>query len=206
MRKILRLLPVVAVSILAGALAEKCSTEILTGTNALHLNGTAPRGFVADTVTVTCVDTIPYYLPAPKQEVQLGTQIKFLPVFIAKDNLINIPDSGNNAVQNIPDIISSPSVGHLTGPDSVAVEIPITQREYEGEEYHAWVSGYDPKLDSIFVFPRREVVTIKEPPKRQKRWGIGVFAGYGMTPHGFQPCAGVSINYNLWNFLVKPSE
>lgn len=195
MRKILRLLPVVAVSILAGALAEKCSTEILKGTNSLRLNGTAPRGFTSDTVTVTCVDTIAYYLPAPKQEVQLGTQIKFLPVFIPKDSLIkNIPDSGNNVMQNIPDII----------PDSVAVEIPITQREYAGEEYHAWVSGYDPQLDSIFVFPRRDVVTIREPRGvdngRQKRWGIGVFAGYGMTPHGFQPCAGVSINYNLWNF------
>ena len=86
------------------------------------------------------------------------------------------------------------------GMDSVAVEIPITQREYEGAEYRAWVSGYEPRLDSIFVFGRRDVVTIREPPNKPKRWGVGVFAGYGLTRHGPEPCVGISINYNLWSF------
>lgn len=93
-----------------------------------------------------------------------------------------------------------PEERRAEGRDSVGVEIPFTQREYEGEGYRAWVSGYEPRLDSIFVFARRDVVTIREPSDRPRRWGIGVFAGYGVTPRGLGPCVGVSINYNLWNF------
>lgn len=141
--------------------------------------------------TIAWYDTIPYYLPAAKQEVALGPKITFLPVFIPRDSFPN----GELRMEN--EELSS---------DSVAVEIPITQREYEGADYRAWVSGYEPMLDSIFVFPRHDVVTIREPSLRsdhndeRRRWGLGVFAGYGVTPHGMQPCVGISINYNLWNF------
>ena len=139
------------------------------------------------------IDTIPYYdtiryrVPVAKADVSLGTRITFVPVFSHGE----MPaDSGRDSV----------AVRMTAIHDSIAVEIPITQKEYEGAEYRAWVSGYEPTLDSIFVFPRHDVVTIREPPNKTKRWGIGVFAGYGVTPHGLQPCAGVSINYNLWNF------
>lgn len=77
-----------------------------------------------------------------------------------------IPTDSNNATQNIP-LICNNDVQNIPNfiPDSVvAVEIPITQKEYEGAEYHAWVSGYEPSLDSIFVFPRRDVVTIASLP------------------------------------------
>lgn len=183
MKKYLEIIAVVALSLVAGAYLHKCQ-------NPQQAQPPEPPGYtVIDTISY--FDTIPYYLPVPKQEVSLGTQITFLPVFIPKDSAFkNIPDSCNNTMQNIP--------------DSVAVVIPITQREYEAEEYHAWISGYDPVLDSIFVFPRHDVVRIREPHRvddwKPKRWGIGVFAGYGITPHGFQPCAGISLNYNLWNF------
>ena len=141
------------------------------------------------------IDTIPYYdtithlLPTARNEVSLGTRIEFIPVFIPRD--------GNDTVQNIPEICNN-DVQNI--PDSMAVEIPITQKEYVGKDYHAWVSGYEPSLDSIFVYGRREVVTIRNPPNKQKRWGVGVFVGYGVTPRGLQPCAGISVNYNLWNF------
>lgn len=36
--------------------------------------------------------------------------------------------------------------------DTIYVPIPITQREYEGSNYRLWVSGYQPRLDSIDVF------------------------------------------------------
>lgn len=32
------------------------------------------------------------------------------------------------------------------------LKLPITQRMYSGEKYNAWVSGYNPSLDSINVF------------------------------------------------------
>lgn len=178
MKKNLQMILLVAAGVTAGAFLHECQSP-------KPLQPPEPQGYtVIDTISY--IDTIPYYFPEPKQEVSFGTKITFLPVFITRDSAINIPQICNNDVNNIP--------------DSVAVEIPITQKEYEGKEYHAWVSGYEPSLDSIFVFARHDVVTIREPPNKPKRWGIGVFAGYGITPQGFQPCAGISLNYNIWNF------
>lgn len=38
-----------------------------------------------------------------------------------------------------------------TGGDSI-VDLPIEQKTYSGKQYEAWVSGYQPSLDSIRVF------------------------------------------------------
>lgn len=84
--------------------------------------------------------------------------------------------------------------------DEGEVELAVMQREYEGEEYHAWVSGYEPRLDSIYVFPRREVVTIREAPIRQGRWGIGPSVGLGYTAGGWRPFVGVSLTYTMISF------
>ena len=177
MRKYFQMILLIAAGVAAGAYLHECQNPQMS-------KPPDPPGYpVIDTILY--YDTIPYYLPEAKQEVSLGTKIKFLPVFIPRDSFPN----GELRIEN----------GELSS-DSVAVEIPITQREYEGAEYRAWVSGYEPSLDSIFVYPRHDVVTIREPPNKQKRWGIGVFAGYGVTPRGLQPCAGISVNYNLWNF------
>lgn len=160
---------------------------------------TGPQGYAIDTVIY--IDTIPYYEPKPKSSRQIGNTIKNLPVpkrpatSLKKNSSPTFghsanSDSTNTAMHNIPKAL----------PDSARVEIPIIQKEYEGKDYHVWISGFDPKMDSIYVFPQHETVTIREHPNRPKRWGVGVFAGYGITPQGFQPCVGVSIHYTLWNF------
>lgn len=82
--------------------------------------------------------------------------------------------------------------------DSVEVEIPIISREYNGEGYRAWVSGYNPMLDSIEVYRTTNTVTLPKP--KRKRWGIGVQAGYGLGRNGMQPYVGVGVSYNLVNF------
>lgn len=76
------------------------------------------------------------------------------------------------------------------------MELPITQLHYADTTYEAWVSGYAPQLDSIYVFPKREIVTtvIKQPPKR---WHIGIQAGAGITPCGVQPFVGVGLTYSF---------
>lgn len=186
MKDILKILAVVVVSVIAGAYASRCSTEILRRPDALHLNETASRECVIDTIPY--YDTIRYYLPQAKAEVSLGTQIKFMPVFIPKD-------STNSGLRPHT---SQNQTGE--GVDSIEVEIPITQREYRGEDYHAWVSGYEPRLDSIFVFPRHEVVTIRETPDKKKRWHIGPAIGFGYTPQGIQPYLGIGITYSIISF------
>lgn len=86
--------------------------------------------------------------------------------------------------------------------DSAGVNIPIIQKQYCDSTYTAWVSGYEPSLDSIRVYARREVVTInkvkKEPPNR---FVVSLNIGYGLTPYnGLQPYIGVGVGYKLFSF------
>lgn len=78
--------------------------------------------------------------------------------------------------------------------DSVLVELSITQKEYRTNQYHAWVSGYRPNLDSIYTFIPTTTVYVKT---KAKRWGIGLQAGYGY-PNGLY--VGVGVSYNLWQW------
>lgn len=71
------------------------------------------------------------------------------------------------------------------------------QKIYSSDYYKAWVSGFEPALDSIHIFSQREVVTIT--PKK-KRWGIGLQAGYGYSLGGWSPFVGIGISYNLWQW------
>ena len=83
--------------------------------------------------------------------------------------------------------------------DSAKVIIPITQKVYETEYYRAYISGYRATMDSIFIRQRTTTIRIREPTK-SKRFSIGLQVGYGMTPKGFQPYAGIGISVNLWSF------
>ena len=74
--------------------------------------------------------------------------------------------------------------------DTVMVRLPIESKHYEGEDYEAWVSGYEPSLDSINIYNRTIL------PK-QKRWSIGVQGGVGITPRGVQPYVGIGVAYKL---------
>jgi hypothetical protein len=114
-----------------------------------------------DTTIVTKYDTIPFYYPVPKD---------------------------SSVIRYITRSFPSEPQGTLTDTlsvkqDSVSVTIPITQKVYEADSYRAYVSGYEPSLDSIFVREKtvHETVTI---PVKQKQsrfgFGVGVGAGYGI--------------------------
>lgn len=81
----------------------------------------------------------------------------------------------------------------------ISAPIPITQMRYTDSTYTAWVSGYSPSLDSIYVYPKREIITTTIRPK-PRRWGVGVHGGVGITPKGLQPYIGVGISYNILSF------
>lgn len=84
-------------------------------------------------------------------------------------------------------------------PDSATIELPIMQSVYESTDYKAYVSGVRARLDSIFVYPLHEVVTVKEkqPPKK---WHIGVTTGYGIGTKGMQPYVGIGLTYSIISF------
>lgn len=81
--------------------------------------------------------------------------------------------------------------------DSVRVEIPITRKTYQGEDYRAVVSGYEVNLDTISVISRTVTNTII---KKTPRFGIGPTVGYGMTNKGLSPYIGIGVYYNLFTF------
>lgn len=89
----------------------------------------------------------------------------------------------------------------ITLRDTVLVEIPIEEREYKGKDYRAVVGGYNPYLKSIEVYPTTEYITKTETVTKRKRWGvsIGLQGGYGITPKGWQPYAGLGVSFG-YNF------
>lgn len=97
--------------------------------------------------------------------------------------------------------ISVPIVVRDTIREVVEVELPIEEKEYKSDEYRAVVGGYNPYLKSIEVYPRTAYINTSKTIKERKRWGVslGVQGGYGITPHGMQPYAGVGVTFG-YNF------
>ena len=75
------------------------------------------------------------------------------------------------------------------------VYLPIVQKEYLTDNYHAWVSGYNSALDSIDIFPKTVYITKRQPARR---WGIGLIGGYGIGRAGLSPYVGIGGFYRIW--------
>ena len=106
---------------------------------------------------------------------------------IAKDSVITRYKVVN--VERVKDTTIVNEVSELVF-DTIRVRLPIESKHYTSINYDAWVSGYEPQLDSIKVY-QREVKT------KQSRWSIGLQGGLGITPKGVQPYVGVGIGYKL---------
>ena len=76
-------------------------------------------------------------------------------------------------------------------------------REYQDSNYYAKVSGVQPRLDELRVYPKTIYETqyiYRDIVCKPKRWGIGLSAGYGVGRYGLSPVLAVTVNYNLWNW------
>lgn len=80
--------------------------------------------------------------------------------------------------------------------DTVEVSLPIMQKVYRDTNYTAWVSGYEPRLDSISVRHRTiiETRTVRE----RGRWGVGLGVGLGVGSGGPGVGVGFGVFYKLW--------
>ena len=125
--------------------------------------------FVCKTDTFVRVDTLRERVPYPVYETVIQTVPEMFPVYITLEG----------------DTVREP----------IFVPIRITQKEYLTDNYHAWVSGYNPSLDSIDVFQKTIYITEKV---KARRWGIGLTAGYGIGKHGLSPYIGVGLYYRIW--------
>lgn len=76
-------------------------------------------------------------------------------------------------------------------------------KEYHDSNYYAKISGVSPRLDEIRVYPKtvtQYVYRDRIVSNKQKRWGLGLSAGYGIGRNGLSPVLAVTVNYNLWQF------
>lgn len=131
--------------------------------------------------TILLVDTIVKLNPAPAHITATEKTTRRLPIY-KTDTVYD-------------------SIKELWFEDSISVEIERTQVEYRDSMYAAWVSGFEPRLDSIKFFRESTIVEVESIIKQKhKRWHIGPTIGYGYTPQGFQPYIGVSLTYSLFEF------
>ena len=68
--------------------------------------------------------------------------------------------------------------------DTTFVALQRTARGYSGEDYAAQVSGIDPALDWIKVYPKTITITEWDEAPKPGRWSLGVTAGPGILWDG----------------------
>ncbi len=83
--------------------------------------------------------------------------------------------------------------------DSATVVVPIERKTFEGEFYKATVEGYRASLLDMQLKVPTMLVTETKTATKRKLWSvtIGPQVGYGFTPAGWQPYAGVGITFGL---------
>lgn len=184
----------------------------------VRYNNAVRKGDILSTDTLKVYDTVRVEIPVPKEEKPLGSVAVKLPVSapktlksepkspktneIEKDRVANFSKSvpgTDDKEDNFPNKTTE-NTSEDIAPDSVVVEVPITQKRYEGEGYTAYVSGYKQSLDSL-NFNRTTNIVYKEP----SRWSIGLQVGVGVTRDmKFSPYVGIGVSYRL--FDIKKRE
>lgn len=126
--------------------------------------------------TIIYIDTITFLKPVPVDSVVISRKI--------------IADTVHVTINNQDTAIV------------VEYDIPITQKEYNDTSYHAWVSGYEPSLDSIYVFPKYHYITttVSKEVYKTKRFGFGINSGVGYSGNGFSPYIGIGVQYNIFQW------
>ena len=145
--------------------------------------------------TITKWDTVYIASPVANDSATTDYIVRWLPT--AKEKREGSADEHHQEL-----VVNDTSSDRVLQPpnDSAAVIIPIVQKKYEGNEYTAWVSGYEPHLDSINIFRRTDIVTkTLYIEKKRRRWGCVTGVGVGVNRKGeVQPMLGVTFGYRLF--------
>lgn len=131
-----------------------------------------------------------------------------------KPDIVEIHRTDTVVVRDtVRETVLVPKVRYLTRVDTVLLKVPgdtvevpvlvpISQNVYEGEDYRTVVSGFRVSIDTLDTFRKTQTLTNTfvqrgEVPGKPKRWGIGVSAGYALTPQGVKPYIGAGISYSF---------
>ena len=85
--------------------------------------------------------------------------------------------------------------------DSIKVPVPIVQKRYDDSLYTAWVSGFEPNLDSIRLYQPEIVTTVTKTivkPTPRLMLGPSVGAGYGLYHKTLDVYVGFNLTWNVW--------
>lgn len=85
--------------------------------------------------------------------------------------------------------------------DTLMVPVEIEQKRYDDSLYTAWVSGYEPALDSICLHQREVVTTITKTitkPAPRISVGIQAGAGYGIFNRKADVYVGVGVQWRIF--------
>ena len=131
------------------------------------------------------------YLPQPAETVKTDRVV-----------YIKVPNPST------PSTSSGTAEGHGTaegpgavGGDSIDIPIPIYQKRYDDSLYTAWVSGYEPNLDSINLhLPTITETVTKTIVKPAPRLSVGIQAGagVGIITHQSDIYLGVGAQWRFW--------
>lgn len=127
---------------------------------------TEPRA--ADSV-VTGVIRVPMVLPTeptvPKAEIKV-----FEPCRLSEVMDGHTVNKGGSEAQE---------TGKIARKDTVWAVVPRTQKRYEDSTYMAWISGYEPRLDSIEVYRKTVTIVKRETVSKRNRFNVGLTGGFG---------------------------
>lgn len=138
-------------------------------------------------------DTV-IYDPAPAETINTGRVV-----------YIRVPvKSGNGLIGDSPrcaTAVSQAGTVPMAREDSIDVPIPIVQKRYEDSLYTAWVSGFEPKLDSIRIYTPEIQTTVTRTvyePTPLLTLGVQVGGGYGLINRQPDVYVGIGGQINLW--------
>ena len=89
----------------------------------------------------------------------------------------------------------------ITVHDSIEVPIPIVQKRYDDSLYTAWVSGFEPNLDSIRLYHPEIITTVTKTivkPSPRLMLGPSVGVGYGLYHKTLDVYVGFNLTWNIW--------
>ena len=144
------------------------------------------------------VDTAKHIAPVPVDSVSKG--------YVRIPVVVKIPTADEPKPPNSSIVIYDPktldSTFNISKQDSLSAYLPIEQKEYRDSNYTAWVSGYDPKLDSINIYRKTTTITktITRTVTKRHVFNVGIVggAGYGLLTKKPDVWVGVGVSINLF--------
>ena len=122
----------------------------------------------SDTTTVITYDTVSVYQPQPSATSIIGNfVVKQVPILLALNDTIREP--------------------YYVGADLI---IPREQKYYSTSQYKAWISGYNPRLDSIMVYNTTKTTTVEHTAQKGALNGFSIEARLMVAPSLFVPSIG----------------